>query len=553
MISRRDALLLLCASPLAFTGCRTPATFERPNFEFGAIDIHSHIFNGLDVPVTGFLTQVVLRDSHTKIRDRPFLEALIELLAAILTRSTETPEQELRRISRGGIPTPDIAFTLDVDAEDERIVAEAIGAFQAEIGVFQVSPADGSPSQGDQAVLARLYEDTGVSPVSPVTENSIPKNVELAAAIYERSAETGRYVRKSRFLQAIRWAGLLTRPRSAILREYVALYGGPNGVQVVCPSILDFTFWFLEDEPVSGRRAQIDVMSAIAKQSQDVLVLNFVGFCPLRAAVERRRGLDPLRLVKRAILERGFAGIKLYPPMGFKPIGNNPDDTYGQKPERKASGAELDRELNALYSWCTRLDIDAPIKAHAANGNAAQICSGQNAAPDNWSPVLAIYPNLRLNLAHFGGFDETNPDEADNICRDKPPNWEERVVDLFSGDHQYTYSDLGYWTEIYEKESARRTRGLTRRLLRQSLELKDRLMFGTDWTMLGREPKHPEYIAALHRAAADLKIPVQALFRDNARAYLGLDQATPARGRLEAFFGPERLDAALGPIPTSPV
>jgi len=32
---------------------------------------------------------------------------------------------------------------------------------------------------------------------------------------------------------------------------------------------------------------------------------------------------DPVESVKKAIESQGFVGVKLYPPMGYKPIGND--------------------------------------------------------------------------------------------------------------------------------------------------------------------------------------------------------------------------------------
>jgi hypothetical protein len=55
-------------------------------------------------------------------------------------------------------------------------------------------------------------------------------------------------------------------------------------------------------------------------------VHGFVPFCPLCAVVHRSSqplaDWDPLELVQNAIQNKGFMGVKLYPPVGFAPYGN---------------------------------------------------------------------------------------------------------------------------------------------------------------------------------------------------------------------------------------
>lgn len=82
-----------------------------------------------------------------------------------------------------------------------------------------------------------------------------------------------------------------------------------------------------------------------------------------------------------------FAGVKVYPPLGFDPW---PD-----------SGEELVK-VKYLYDYCARGNI--PITAHGSE-------SGFVVVPKNelkkytliskWRNVLQTYPNLKLNLAHF--------------------------------------------------------------------------------------------------------------------------------------------------------
>ena len=57
-----------------------------------------------------------------------------------------------------------------------------------------------------------------------------------------------------------------------------------------------------------------------------------------------------------------------------------------------------------LFEWCAANNV--PIMAHTNNSNGAGPGYGTRANPKYWQPVLQKFPTLRVNFAHFGGFDE---------------------------------------------------------------------------------------------------------------------------------------------------
>jgi len=86
-----------------------------------------------------------------------------------------------------------------------------------------------------------------------------------------------------------------------------------------------------------------------------------------------------------------FAGVKVYPPLGFDPW---PDGKYGD--------AEELRKVELLYSLCCKKDV--PITAHGGTGGFVTIDKGRlqsYASVEKWEKVLVAFPDLRLNLAHF--------------------------------------------------------------------------------------------------------------------------------------------------------
>src|SRR5439155_20874758 len=92
----------------------------------------------------------------------------------------------------------------------------------------------------------------------------------------------------------------------------------------------------------------------------------FVGFDPRRELVSRKRAdlKGALALAKEAVQEYGFIGVKLYPPMGFRPLGN------GATAEMTAEDAyRVDGILDELYTWCEAEQV--PVTAHCNPSNEA--------------------------------------------------------------------------------------------------------------------------------------------------------------------------------------
>lgn len=541
MLDRRTFLQFAATLPaISQAGCDIWGDATNPHLAAPVIDVHAHFFNGRDVPVAGFLEQVVLRDPHEPVGSEDLQSALIRLLAEILLQSTPSAVDELAELRS---PGPQIARAGRADASDQQAVANAIAGFSMDLLTAPVGPnGGGAIARGQEELHDTLTDETGVDLFAVATETELSPADMMAAAIYEKDAK-GRYLRRSPVVQTIRWAGLLTRSRQAIMREYRNLYAGPGRVTIVAPYLVDFELWFPQGAAVSPVRDQVDVMAEIARRSLDPLILNFVGFCPIRATLLTHEGRDPLELVRLAVEQRGFAGVKLYPPLGFLPTGNSSDIRYGAQRGRRASAAEVNDALGKLYVWCSRNEV--PIAAHAANSNGAGECTGWNASPRNWAAVLQEHPDLRLSLAHFGGFrEEIN---KKNCPRPGEPNWEDLLAAL-AQDHDGVYADLGYWTEAYRDSPAGydRVQNDLKALLLAAPVLDQRLMFGTDWSMLGRDPKHPEYLGAMVGASNAAGMSETALFSRNAAAFLGLRQGTKQYDRLSGFFGADRIDRVIG-------
>jgi hypothetical protein len=150
-----------------------------------------------------------------------------------------------------------------------------------------------------------------------------------------------------------------------------------------------------------------------------------------------------------------FAGIKVYPPLGFDPW-----------PEDDGEGRE---KVNLLYRTCSEKGI--PLTTHGGQGGFVVVPRRRlNAltAVSKWASVLESYPSLRLNLAHF-------PTGALERKR------QQEIIALVLG-YEHVYVDISCCgtTDAYY----RNLRALFDRMSVMDLDkLTGRLLFGSDFAV----------------------------------------------------------------------
>ncbi len=117
-----------------------------------------------------------------------------------------------------------------------------------------------------------------------------------------------------------------------------------------------------------------------------------------------------------------YIGIKVYPPLGF-----NPWPTETQEANEEDNGDIQMNRVQFLYSFCEHNNI--PITSHCSEGGfLVDKKYKQFSDPDKWTKVLDKYPNLRLNLAHFGA---------------KNKKWRKAIAKLIL-EHKNVYTDISY-------------------------------------------------------------------------------------------------------------
>ncbi|MHC4601346.1 MAG: amidohydrolase family protein, partial [Planctomycetota bacterium] len=278
----------------------------------------------------------------------------------------------------------------------------------------------------------------------------------------------------------------------------------------------------------------------------------FVAFDPARELAYRNGVTNPdgkpeehgsLNLVKDAIENKGFIGVKVYNAMGYKPIHNVTVEAHRRRlplhdSKYRFSGADYDAVLSELYLYCVENEV--PITAHC-------FMDGMESYPDAswdfgqarfWRDVLdrEAFRNLRLNLAHFGW----NKDQR----YDGDRSWVRDICAMLPR-YPHLYTDSAHHRVILDdkRDSFKED---YREICAHTPLVKKRLLFGIDWHVVKRVRNFENfktcYREVLEHNSLFSKEELADFFGGNALRFLGLGPGERNRARLERFYADEGID-----------
>lgn len=241
-------------------------------------------------------------------------------------------------------------------------------------------------------------------------------------------------------------------------------------------------------------------------------------------------------LVQQAVLQRGFAGVKLHPSVGFNPVAN---ETAGcPQNGRVPYGRRTDDILYEFFRWCATHHV--PVLTHGSPGIPAYKTCMQTGPADGWtnSPVywgrlldkLAAdgLPPLKVCFGHFAGVFSAD---------DKPfLGWIEQLASLMTR-HTGLYTDVSIQSQLFEKVSTgvinkKNMEALLKYLDRHPV-LAERSLYGTDWNMPDATLLAGKYLSTFDKSLpAATRAKVLGL---NAVEFLGLRKGSPNRDRIDAY------------------
>jgi len=481
------------------------------------VDIHCHNFNGDDLPVRGFV-------GHIHMEGKRLGGAIASLVDRVVQAKAPGYAEELRQL--------------------DALLAGASGADSTAANAGNEARGTGAPLV-DDAVVPDL--DARVEAELRELAATDPYLLEAAAAEMEEAAADTLMPEEAftdfgpAAVRAGRWAALFASARLDNTVHLVRQFG--DEVDLFTPMLVDLEFG-LNDKAKTSVLEQVELQERISRLSmlgrlpgvRRARVHPFVGFDPRREVLSQRRG-DPLGafdVIRLAVERYGFVGVKLYPPMGFRPLNNasKPNGPPGQ------DGTAVDEVLREFYAWC--LAEDVPVTAHCNISNGARDAYDSFSDPDDWSTVLSEFPGLHLNLGHFGGM--RNPALGTwprKIAALAGEGAEAPGRSLFAdvGNHRTDKDEFpAYMAELETLFSADTTKAMA-----------NRLMYGSDWYMLAILPNLKDFMSD-YREAYSSQFEDQAaqdFMGSRALSFLGLDDSENrncARLRARyARYAPDRV------------
>jgi predicted TIM-barrel fold metal-dependent hydrolase len=163
---------------------------------------------------------------------------------------------------------------------------------------------------------------------------------------------------------------------------------------------------------------------------------------PFICADPRRPGV--VDLIKEYIEERGYKGIKIYPPYGYFPYDPRLDPVYRYA---ESNGVPVLTHC-APATLHYRGRVTEEMRKDPLTGERLSFCTKRQLAelwvhPGNYRIVMEKFPDLKLCLAHFGGIPawksylDASWDADDERC------WFSIVLDLIR-EYRNLYTDVSY-------------------------------------------------------------------------------------------------------------
>jgi predicted TIM-barrel fold metal-dependent hydrolase len=510
------------------------------------IDSHCHTFGAEDLPMYGFLKCSILSD-YPEL-DNALVRSLAKFLTWLMKWIAPSTKSERRRLLRlldeYRNDMSELMHLLikmvDIPEGDEPTDLETKKAIEK--GVEKLSESD---DQGDLDLLDQLKRAAfGDDQIDGAPSRG--QIMDIARALLAGKGED--YISGGLAL-----VGILVRYRYKITQKHIKdnLFASKDNYYdemsesgknyFISPLVVDYDKW-VNDEAKAMLSDQIEVMVLNNRLHQGRL-LPFVPFDPWREIVKNDELFDPLKLVKTAIEEEGFIGVKIYPPMGFWPIGNTDmDNDHYPEGVPPQFGKKVDDVLHQIYSYCQQNCV--PITTHCSRSMGTADGYDDRAHPKYWGKVADKFEGIKINLGHFGGNDW----------------WEYTVVDL-AKKHSNVYADLSYASYVLDRSEWEYRIGKLREHIdgcdnenqdAMPYHIKDKMMFGTDWSMLCLVEGYENYLNEFEGFYAEVvdnnAEDMEKFFFGNAVKFFGLDNSD-VRDRLRTFHDKYKIKSPFADIP----
>ena len=356
------------------------------------------------------------------------------------------------------------------------------------------------------------------------------------------------------------WGNILSITDIAKVAEELEKTFKDAHISLSVPLMIDYEYWFRNtvDAPLVH---QIDNVYRHVVRPFAGRIHPFVPFDPVREIAYRKEVQNPdggqerdgsLDLVKEAIENKGFIGVKIYNSVGYRPWDNTAVDTERRSLFRRIgleryaaiTGEEIDDVLDELYAYCTEHQV--PITAHCV-ANGIESYDGASyvfCSPGYWRPVLERHPTLHLNLAHFGWSDN---ERYSSTTPGGGVPWVKEICGMLN-DYPFVYADVAHHEAFRSEKRAGFLSDYKLMLPAFPGLIQKKLLFGIDWHVITRVSGYrdfvPKYLQLLNDTGHFSSTQIEDFLGGNALQFLGLLKTeTPAgsgwsknRERLRNFY-----------------
>jgi predicted TIM-barrel fold metal-dependent hydrolase len=507
------------------------------------VDVHAHFFNASDVNVEGYLAGPVA-DSETDAGLADLIRALAPIGQALASfappAATEYDQlKKLKQSFQARSTASDAANPLDQLLNEHRhaLAGELTDRMKKAnvseqfIGLRKRAL---SKRRGNALFDASLV-GTAFDVATIETALSPQQRLQTTKQLYDLSID--KQAAAGDPGGVIEFLGNMLSPRWMNLRTYQQVYSeeaGAFGIDGVLGALVDFSLW-LEGCCSSSMLDQVKVHSMLSTMSGGYM-LPLVGYNPWIDVAYKNA--PALQTVQTAIRDYGFVGVKIYPPNGFFPYGNQNSPLYASEihsgGRTRPSAKDLDVALATFFDWCAAEHV--PVMAHAGQSMGTDVAADGFVGKAGWSALLRKYAGSVdtpiINLGHFGGGSPPNHHPNDMT----PVDFADLMSDAKAGS---VYGDLAYWDELSDCSSGQQLCVEAIARLKGAKThfpgLDDRLMYGTDWFMLSQVQNWGEYPGWLTKNLSGA-LSLDKLFYANAIKCFGLSAGGHNRRRLDVRF-----------------
>lgn len=473
------------------------------------IDVHSHVFNTDYLPWIGVIKRF--------LGGREKLGFVVNTLATHLPRGA--------RIEELADSDPEsLADRIKVDNAEVRALEPTIREIVSGSGALRELAA----LKRGPKLRASDYRKT-IAAFLDMSAEEMP-SLEMSA-VY--STQHGR-LRK--LWQALVWVWMLRTksPRQIALR-----------LRAIFPQVDLFSHLMMDMENhypgpapvIQSMRRQFDTLRS-ELDDRRLPFLIFVAFDPFRAEVQFQQSNGNHMDIIRHAFDRGCAGVKFYPPNGYAPDRN--------EEQSLETGAPLPEILNhanyELFEFCQANRF--PIFTHSQPGELkARDDFDLLSHPQWWTTVLDRFPKLHLCFGHAGS-DDWYSDTPTDPEWDK--TWSGQIVQHCLT-YDNVYCDFGAFSEVYHEPNHGRFVRRLKEVTKLYPALKQKLLYGSDWSMIYLTPDHAEYLDRFTRIAEEAELDRDAFFRGNAVRYLDLENFMSRNHRILSSSLRDALQNVLVP------